>query len=63
MDQTNTAPNSSWNDPNRDVDSLLDRLHAVNVRAVDLTEALLMLCRADQKTFTSEPVDPVPAPR
>ncbi|MFZ3415659.1 ATP-binding protein [Arthrobacter sp. 3Tela_A] len=39
------------------MDSLLDRLHAVNVRAVDLTEAQLMLSRADQKTFTSEPVD------
>ena len=45
------------NDPDRDVDSLLDRLHAVNVRAIDLTEALLMLSRADQKSFTSEPVD------
>ncbi|MER2134466.1 MAG: HAMP domain-containing sensor histidine kinase [Arthrobacter sp.] len=38
------------NDPDRDVDALLDRLHAVNVRAIDLTEALLMLSRADQKS-------------
>lgn len=45
------------NDPDRNVDDLLDRLHSVNVRAIDLTEALLMLRRADQKSFTSEPVD------
>lgn len=45
------------NDPERNVDDLLDRLHSVNVRAIDLTEALLMLSRADQKSFTSEPVD------
>lgn len=45
------------NDPDRNVDDLLDRLHSVNVRAIDLTEALLMLSRAEQKSFTSEPVD------
>lgn len=45
------------NDPDRNVDDLLDRLHTVNVRAIDLTEALLMLSRAEQKSFTSEPVD------
>ena len=28
-----------------------DRLHAVNTRAIDLTEALLLLSRADQRSF------------
>ena len=45
------------NDPNLDVNHLIDRLHAVNIRAIDLTQALLMLSRADQRFFTSEPVD------
>lgn len=44
-------------DPERDVDALVDRLHAVNTRAIDLTQALLLLSRADQRTFTPEPVD------
>src|SRR5438067_3087444 len=35
------------NDPNRDAGELVDRLHAVNTRAIDLTEALLLLSRAD----------------
>jgi two-component system sensor histidine kinase VanS len=45
------------NDPNHDNGELVDRLHAVNTRAIDLTEALLLLSRADQKSFTPEPVD------
>ena len=45
------------NDPNRDTGELVDRLHAVNTRAIDLTEALLLLSRADQRSFTREPVD------
>jgi two-component system, OmpR family, sensor histidine kinase VanS len=44
-------------DPNRDSDELVDRLHAVNTRAIDLTEALLLLSRADQRTFTPEHAD------
>ena len=36
---------------------LLDRLYAVNARAIDLTEALLLLSRTDQRSFTREPVD------
>jgi two-component system sensor histidine kinase VanS len=36
---------------------LVDRLHAVNARAIDLTEALLLLSRADQRAFTREHVD------
>src|SRR3954447_22000938 len=33
---------------------LVDRLHAVNTRAIDLTEALLLLSRADQRSFSRE---------
>ena len=45
------------NDPNRDSGELDERLRAVNTRAIDLTEALLLLSRADQRSFTREPVD------
>jgi two-component system sensor histidine kinase VanS len=45
------------NDPTRDTGELVDRLHAVNTRAIHLTEALLLLSRADQKSFTPESVD------
>jgi two-component system sensor histidine kinase VanS len=44
-------------DVNRDTGELVDRLHAVNTRAIDLTEALLLLSRADQRSFTREHVD------
>jgi two-component system sensor histidine kinase VanS len=44
-------------DPNRDAGELIDRLRAVNTRAIDLTEALLLLTRADQRSFTREQVD------
>ncbi|HTW10135.1 MAG TPA: HAMP domain-containing sensor histidine kinase [Acidimicrobiales bacterium] len=37
--------------------SLVNRLHHLNTRAIDLTEALLLLSRSDQKSFTPEPVD------
>jgi two-component system sensor histidine kinase VanS len=45
------------NDPNRDSGELDECLRAVNTRAIDLTEALLLLSRADQRSFTREPVD------
>ena len=45
------------NDPDRDEDVLIERLHAVNARAIHLTEALLLLSRTDQRSFTREPVD------
>ena len=45
------------NDPNRDTGVLDERLRAVNTRAIDLTEALLLLSRADQRSFTREHVD------
>src|SRR5213075_3029366 len=44
-------------DPNRDDGELVERLHAVNIRAIDLTEALLLLSRADRRSFTREDVD------
>ncbi|MGI8335093.1 sensor histidine kinase [Actinomadura scrupuli] len=44
-------------DPTRDAGEVIDRLHAVNTRAIDLTEALLLLSRADQRSFTREYVD------
>ena len=44
-------------DPNRDAGELVDRLYAVNARAIDLSEALLVLSRADQRSFTRDPVD------
>ncbi|MFD4630566.1 sensor histidine kinase [Streptomyces sp. NPDC058284] len=44
-------------DPNRDTDKIIERLHTVNTRAIDLTEALLLLSRADRRSFTREHVD------
>ncbi|MBO9626417.1 MAG: HAMP domain-containing histidine kinase [Microbacterium sp.] len=44
-------------DPDRDVDALISRLQEVNVRAVELTEALLLLSRADRRAFTRTQVD------
>jgi two-component system, OmpR family, sensor histidine kinase VanS len=54
---TRTLLEVARNDPNRDHCELVDRLHAVNTRAIDLTEALLLLSRADQRSFTRECVD------
>ena len=54
---TRTLLDVARNDPSRDTGELVDRLHAVNARAIDLTEALLLLSRADQRSFTREPVD------
>ena len=44
-------------DPNHNDGELVDRLQAVNTRAIDLTEALLLLSHAGQRSFTQEPVD------
>ena len=54
---TQTLLDVARNDRNRDTDELVDRLRAVNARAIELTEALLLLSRADQRSFTSERVD------
>lgn len=54
---TQTLLDVARNDQNRDTGELVDRLHAVNTRAIDLTEALLLLSRADQRSFTREHID------
>ncbi len=54
---TQTLLEVARKDPDRDVDLLVDRLLAVNTRAVDLTEALLLLSRADQRPSPRERVD------
>jgi two-component system sensor histidine kinase VanS len=54
---TQTLLEVARDDQNHDTAELVDRLHAVNTRAIDLTEALLVLSRADQRSFTPERVD------
>jgi two-component system, OmpR family, sensor histidine kinase VanS len=44
-------------DPAGCTPELVDRLSFVNARAIDLTEALLLLSRSGQRSFTREPVD------
>jgi two-component system, OmpR family, sensor histidine kinase VanS len=45
------------NDPTRDRGELIERLQTVNTRAIDLTEALLLLSSGDRQSVTREPVD------
>jgi two-component system sensor histidine kinase VanS len=54
---TQTLLDVARKDRNRDTGELVDRLHAVNTRAIDLTEALLLLSRADQRSFSPEHLD------
>jgi two-component system sensor histidine kinase VanS len=54
---TQTLLDVARNDQTRDNDELVDRLHFVNTRAIDLTEALLLLSRADQRSFVRENAD------
>ena len=54
---TRTLLDVARNDLNRDTGELVDRLRFVNTRAIELTEALLLLSRADQRSFTREHVD------
>src|SRR3954447_8550666 len=54
---TQTLLDVARKDLNRDNGELVERLHAVNTRAIDLTEALLLLSRADQRSFTRQHVD------
>ena len=54
---TQTLLDVARNDPSRGNGELVDRLYAVNSRAIGLTEALLQLSRADQRSFTPEHVD------
>jgi two-component system sensor histidine kinase VanS len=54
---TQTLLDVARNDLNGDTGELVDRLRVVNTRAIDLTEALLLLSRADQRSFAREHVD------
>lgn len=54
---TQTLLDVARKDPDRDADELIARLREVNTRAIDLTEALLVLSRAEQRSFVREPVD------
>ena len=54
---TQTLLDVARNEHGRGADELIDRLHAVNARAIYLTEALLLLSRADQRSFAPEHVD------
>src|SRR5438309_7884135 len=54
---TQTLLDVARKDPNRDTGELVDRLHAVNTRAIDLTDALLLPTHAAQRSFPREHVD------
>ena len=54
---TQTLLDVARSDRNSDTGELVDRLHDVNTRAIDLTEALLLLSRADRRSFPREHVD------
>ena len=54
---TQTLLEVARTDPHRGPDELLDRLYTVNTRAIELTEALLLLSRADQRSFDVQEVD------
>src|SRR4030095_10404403 len=54
---TKTLLDAARTDPSRDNGELDERLRAVNTRAIDLTEALLLLSRADQRSFIREHLD------
>jgi two-component system sensor histidine kinase VanS len=54
---TQTLLDVARKDPDVDHRELVHRLQAVNTRAIDLTEALLVLSRADQRAFAREDVD------
>ncbi|MHC9292982.1 sensor histidine kinase [Mycobacterium sp. LTG2003] len=54
---TQTLLDVARQDHNRDTGELIERLHVVNTRAIDLTEALLLLSRVDQRSFAREHVD------
>ncbi|WP_392390594.1 sensor histidine kinase [Nocardioides sp. L-11A] len=54
---TQTLLELARKDPSRDTGRLVESLYAVNTRAIDLTEALLVLSRADRRSFAREDVD------
>ena len=54
---TKALLDAAHNDPEHDYGALVDHLHVVNTRAIHLTEALLLLSRAEQRSFARERVD------
>ncbi|MGY1883853.1 sensor histidine kinase [Blastococcus sp. SYSU DS0753] len=54
---TQTLLEVARKDPDRDPAELVDRLHDVNARAIDLTDALLLLSRTEGGSFPRERVD------
>lgn len=54
---TRTMLDVARKDPDHDEAELLKRLESVNSRAIDLTQALLAMSRADRRAFTVEQVD------
>jgi two-component system sensor histidine kinase VanS len=54
---TRTLLDVARNDPTRDGGELDERLRAVNARAIDLTEALLLLSRSGGRSFPRRRVD------
>lgn len=54
---TQTLLEVARKDPQHDTGELVDRLQAVNARAIDLTEALLLLSRTGQPSLERERVD------
>ncbi|PZE82164.1 HAMP domain-containing sensor histidine kinase [Curtobacterium sp. MCBD17_032] len=54
---TRTVLEVARDDPDHDQAALIGRLLSVNTRAVDLTEALLLLSRAGRRPSLREPVD------
>ena len=54
---TQTLLDVARRDQSCDHDDLVNRLSVVNSRAIELTEALLILGRADQKSFSPERLD------
>ncbi len=54
---TRTLLDVARDDPAGDTAELVERLRAVNARAIDLTEALLLLSRTERGSATREPVD------
>jgi two-component system sensor histidine kinase VanS len=54
---TQTLLDVARSDPAPRAGDLIERLHVLNTRAINLTEALLLLSRAEQRSFAREPVD------
>ena len=54
---TKALLDTACNDPEHDNGELVERLRTVNTRAIHLTEALLLLSRAEQRSFTRQRVD------